>query len=212
MISEGDVIDYTKSYDNTLHAETAQREGFLTKRYYNMNGDEVSEEEASQILSSKKNAERIFNAGKNIQDDTLRQQMYTREARDILKSRGISLKYAVDPVSAVSQKVLLETEKSFGNFVIAGLGEFNDSIAWAIGALSNKNFEEWSDDAKTPRLDMSVIKNKDRLEAYLKKHRFLEQDADLGDRLIQAGFFKKDSNGNKTLDYQKFIHAAREER
>lgn len=219
LLKRGDTIDYNLTYANTKQELTADRTGFLTRRYYDAQGRIVSQDDITSIINHDESLREILlreNLKSNNANGTIEVSPSLKNAiDDVLESHGIRSRYAVEAIDTQTYKKMLDvSEKSVMQFPIAGLGEFDTRIRnlvnYARGTQPNSN-----EPYIAPNLSTDVIRDKEKLEVYLGS---LSNDRTspfvLDEALKKAGFKDiYDNNGELVkTGFRDFVDTATKER
>lgn len=164
LIKKGDVYAWEKSYTGNPDKQIADRTGFITRRYYDRNGDRISASEIEQVLSRPENAARlqsIQNASASGDNKQLR-----RVADEILNNAGYQQRYEIESVDYKPyRKILVNMEKSMSKFLMPSLGQVGGSkVGAALGNVAKEKIEA----ALPAFLSPTVLNSMSRTNAILK--------------------------------------------
>ena len=170
VLDKGEKMAWNESFKGTPTDRSTEREGLLKKRYYDKNGEEVSEEKINEVLSRKENLEimQATQAAQQGQSKAVISAHLRAEADKILQREGYQQYYALESPDALpTRKVLLGTEKSMARFGMPPIGQMPGSRVAGILGLPQEELKE-----KLPfsYLTGSVIRDRDKLNALLEHH------------------------------------------
>lgn len=165
LVKKGDVYAWERAYTgNNIDKQIADRTGFITRRYYDKNGDRISASEIEQVLSRPENAARlqsVQNASASGDGKQLR-----RVADEILNNAGYQQRYEIESVDYKPyRKILVNMEKSMSKFLMPSLGQTEGSkVGAALGNVAKERIEA----ALPAFLSPTVLNSMARTNAILK--------------------------------------------
>lgn len=186
-VKAGDIIGWNESFEHTASKLPADREGYLTKRYFRDNR-EYSAEEIEQYLNSDKEKRKEIAQAIGRASGAERDAIARQAVASILTRDKFQLKYTVEsPEYIGAQKMADSAEKGEASFPTAALGAEDERIRNVVGEGNGPL-----------RPTAAVLGDERKLNTFLQAHGY----EGITDEALTRGGFK---------NYEEFRQAALKE-